>query len=150
MAYQQVHKGKTFPPGSTFPDFCKFENCTFQATCTFGVGCHFITCTFQKCCYPHYNNSPSQVKSGIVVNSTLESVSLDKNTLGHNNKNTGYMVTDMSYIREGVTHGTAQRSDKMECCELGVSLSPTDVGVVAVCPDAICKKPRGIKDGHKG
>ena len=149
MASQQVHKGKTFPPGSSFPDYCEFENCTFQATCTFGVGCHFIGCNFQRCCPKHNNNRPSEIKSGIVVNSTLESVSLDANTLGYNNRNTGYMVQDMSYKRDGIVHGTGQRSDQMDCCALGVTLSPTDKGVVITC-DPCSENARGIKGESKG
>lgn len=149
MSYTKIYKGVTFPPNSKFPDFCYFDGCTFQATCTFGVGCHFINCTFQKCCPKYYRNQPSQVKSAIVIDSTLESVSLDNNTLGHNNKNTGYMVTDMSYTRDGVTHGTGQRSDSMQNCCLGVSISPTDVGVVATCKP--CEENvRGIKNEQKG
>lgn len=80
---------------------------------------------------------------------TLESVSLDANTLGHNNKNTGYMVTDMSYKRDGITRGTGQSSEKMDCCTLGVSISPTDVGVVATC-DPCAENWRGIKGESKG
>lgn len=80
---------------------------------------------------------------------TLESVSLDANTLGHNNKNTGYMVTDMSYKRAGIVQGTGQNSERMDCCTLGVSISPTDVGVVATC-DPCVENWRGIKGESKG
>lgn len=143
MSYQQVLKGQTLGPGATFPDYCYFENCTINATCTFGVGCHFVGCTFKRCCPKPNTNKPSEIKSGIVVNSTLESVSLDNNTLGHHNTSTGYMVTDMSYKRSGVTHGEGLSSEKMDCCT-GVSISPTDVGPVAQCEQDICRTPRGI------
>lgn len=149
MSYQQVLKGQTLGPGATFPDYCYFENCQIKATCTFGTGCHFVGCTFLKCCPKPNSNAPSQIKSGIVVDSTLESVSLDENTLGHNNTNTGYMVTDMSYSRRGITHGTAQSSTAMDCCA-GVSISPTDVGAVAQCPEALCKDARGVYNEHSG
>lgn len=150
MAYQQYYKGQTFPPGSTFPDHVMFESCTFKATCTFGVGCHFDGCKFQRCCPRPNNNSPSKIKSGIVVNSTLESVSLDANTLGHNNTNTGYMVTDMSWSRAGVTHGAGQSSDRMENCCLGVTISPTDVGTFPPCDVNPSDNIRGIQNESKG
>lgn len=111
MSYQKVYKGKTFTPGKKFPERCYFEGCTIQATCTFGEGCYFVDCTFQKCCPSQNNNPPSVIKAGIVENCTLESVTLDKETLGVNNKSTGYKVKDKSWSRDGIVRG-----DKESVC----------------------------------
>lgn len=150
MSYKKVLKGQTLGPGASFPDNCYFENCIIKATCSFGPGCHFINCTFQKCCPKNNNNQPSKVKSGIVVNSKLESVSLDKNTLGDNNTSTGYMVSDMSYKRDAVGHGQGFNSTEMQNCCAGVSISPTDVGPVALCPGEVEKTKRGIYNEKTG
>ncbi len=40
MAFQQVHKGKTFNPGSTF-EYQEFENCVLLRSVQFEKGCIF-------------------------------------------------------------------------------------------------------------
>ncbi len=150
MAYTQIFENQTFPPGSTFPENCYFKGCTFQATCTFGEGCMFDGCTFQKCCYPQYQNPPSEVKSSIVVKTTLESVNLDKNTLGVDNVDTGYKVQDQSYKRAPHNMGSAGKYDTcndkpIDPCK-GFSLSPE-----AEKPEPLSKdcKPKCEKRGYE-
>lgn len=153
MSYRKVYKGQTFSPGTKFPEYCYFEGCTIQATCTFGVGCHFINCTFQKCCPSQNNNPPSEIKAGIVENCTLEAVSLDAETLGVNNKNTGYKVQDLSWSRGGIVRGNAKAVCLCYCqppepCN-GVSLAsredktPTPEPVATCSP---CTPNRGYGD----
>lgn len=143
MSYKQVHKGKTFPPNSKFPEHCYFEGCTFQATCYFGEGCHFVNCKFTKCCPKKNQNAPSKVVKGIVESSTLESVHLDKETLGVNNKSTGYKVIDESWSRAGVTRGNTEDVCLCYCTPpnpcAGVSIPPKDGGTPPVDKVADCQ-----------
>lgn len=149
MAYTKIYEGVTFPPGTTHPPNVYFKNCTFLATNTLGEGSLIDGCKFQKCCPTKYQNAPSRVVKSRVINSTLESVTLDKDTFGHNNTNTGYKVTDNSWTREGITHG---EGIKVEVCNTpctGISISPNDNAYIDQCYDNTCN-PRGIINEEKG
>lgn len=148
MSYQQYHKGKTFNSGIVFPDHCAFENCVFYAQTKFGEGCMFINCTFLKCCPKYYTQPNSEIKSSVMVGCSLEYVTIDEKTLVENCTE-NERVINRGYKREGVTHGTGQRSDTMDNCCVGVSLSPTDTGPVATC-DPCSENVRGIKNEKKG
>lgn len=148
MAHQQYHKGTTFSSGMSFPDLCTFENCIFYAQTTFGEGCMFVNCTFLKCCPKYYTQPNSIVKKSIMVGCSLEYVTIDKETLVEDCTE-NERVINQGYSRKGIIHGTGQSSEKMDCCTLGVSISPTDVGVVAIC-DPCAENWRGIKGESKG
>lgn len=153
MAFQKIFKGQTFPPNTVFPEHCYFEGCTFQASCKIAAGSVVKGCTFVKCCPKPYSNPNSEVKDSIVVDSTLEYVTIDKGTLSVNNKNTGNRVQDNGWKRDGVVVGSEEKFCLCYCvfptpCQQGVSVPPKDGEKPEAQPVTTCM-PKCNKKGSE-
>lgn len=62
-----VYEGGTFGPGWQGQDGDIYINATIYASSSFGERTLFVNPTFQRCCAPYYNNPPSQVGKGSIV-----------------------------------------------------------------------------------
>jgi hypothetical protein len=153
MAFQQVHKGKTFNPGTQFPEYCEFENCTFYASCKFKKGSIFKNCRFLKCCPPFYRNPNSEVKEAILENCYLEYITVDKDSLVVNCKKGARAVIQAKENPAPQQVGNSEDFCLCYCaqptpCQSGVSVAPVQSGK----PEAKnmlndCNEPCGTKTG---
>ena len=130
MAFQQVHKGKTFNPGATFPEYCEFENCVFYAQCKFEKG------RFLKCCPKHYSNKNSEVKEAILENCYLEYITVDKDSLVVNCEKGARAIVKAKENPAPQQVGNSEDFCLCYCvqstCNRGVSIAPVESGVPAV------------------
>ena len=152
MAFKQVHKGKTFNPGSTFQEYCEFENCVFYAQCKFEKGCIFKNCRFLKCCPKYYRNKNSEVKEAILENCYLEYITVDKDSLVVNCQK-GLRAIVMAKENPAPQQvGNSEDFCLCYCvqptCNKGVSVAPVKSGkpeAKKVLND--CKEPCGTNTG---
>lgn len=152
MAFQQVHKGKTFNPGSTFPEYCEFENCVFYAQCKFEKGCIFKNCRFLKCCPKYYRNKNSEVKEAILENCYLEYITVDKDSLVVNCEKGARAIVKAKENPAPQQVGNSEDFCLCYCvqptCNKGVSVAPVKSGkpeAKKVLND--CKEPCGTNTG---
>lgn len=150
MAFQQVHKGGTFGPGASFPEYCYFDGCTFYAQCTFGPGSMFKNCTFLKCCPKYYTNPNSTVKQSILENCFLEYITVDSESLVANcSKGIRAIVLASENPRPQQTGSSSKLSYEWSvqpaidsCKNDGISISPVESGKPKVSNvEGSCKIP---------
>lgn len=150
MAFQQVHKGGTFGPGASFPEYCYFEGCTFYAQCTFAPGSIFKNCTFLKCCPKHYRNPNSIVKQAKMDGCYLEYITVDSESLVTNCSKGARATIQANENPSGKQTGNNEKLELCWCvqpaidsCENdGISISPVESGKPKISNvEGNCKTP---------